>query len=258
MPAQPKPKRPAIKPKVKAKLKAGERGNVTPKPAKIDKPQSSPKQPPKKPSGRAAKHDWSAIRREYIRGDDHITYLALSQREGAPHHATIEKKAMVEGWTELRLDFRREVDAKLRMVDVDLKTEVRKRHAGMGKAMTSLGAQGLQALGQRMQEQTESCNSLLKRAAARMAEGAAPTDPEVQLLMERAASARNQMHLDTMDIVRFVKYGTDLERKALGMEEATINFRNIKDPDDLGKLGRDELWRLAAMLPPDEEDDEGF
>lgn len=258
MPAQPKPKLPKIKPKVKAKIEAGERGNITPKPAKSDKATSKPDKAPKKPSGRAAKHDWSAIRREYIRGDDHVTYLALSQREGAPHHATIEKKAMVEGWTELRQDFRREVDTKLRMVDVDLKTEVRKRHAQMGKALTSLGGQGLQALGQRMQEQTESCNSLLKKAAARMAEGAAPTDPEVQLLMERAASARNQMHLDTMDIVRFVKYGTDLERKALGMEEATINFRNIKDPDDLGKLGRDELWRLAAMLPPDEEDDEGF
>ncbi len=258
MPAQPKPKR-LVKPNpTSAKVKGGEQGNITPKPAKSKKAPTATAPKPKKPSGRAAKHDWSAIRREYIRGDDNVTYKVLSQQEGAPHETTIEKKAAAEGWTELRLDFRREVDTKLRSVDVDLKTEVRKRHASMGKAMTNLGGQGLQAIAQRMKERTESCNTLLKKAAERMAEGFPPHDPQVQLWMEQAAEARNFASLDTMDIVRFIKYGTDLERKALGMEEATINFRNISSPDDLDKLSEDQLWKLMGQLPPDELDDEDW
>lgn len=226
-------------------------------PAKTKPTTTTTTKPPRNPSGRAVKHDWSAIRREYIRGDDDVTYKVLSAREGAPHETTIEKRAASENWAALRLDFRREVDLKIRQVDVDLKTEVRRRHAGIGKGMTEIGERSLKAIGEKLIAQQDSSRKLLEQAAKLIAEGAPVNSTEVQTLMDRAADARNLASLDTMDIVRFIKYGTDLERKALGMEELNVNFRNIQNPEDLDRLTEDQLWKLMGQLPP-EEDDEGW
>lgn len=236
--------------------KAGKRSKNTPKPPKAKTTTTTTNKPPRKPSGRAVKHDWSTIRREYIRGDDDTTYKLLASRDNAPNERTIEKKAAEEGWTELRADFRREVDLKLRQVDVDLKTEVRRRHAGIGKGMTNIGAQSLKAIGDRLAAQQESSRQLLEQAARLIAEGAPVNSTEVQTLMDRAADARNFASLDTMDIVRFIKYGTDLERKALGMEELNVNFRNINSPEDLDNLSEDQLWKLMGQLPPEDDDED--
>lgn len=238
--------------------KAGKLSKNTPKPTKPKTTTTTTGQPPRKPSGRAVKHDWSTIRREYIRGDDDVTYKVLSQREGAPHEASIERKAAEEGWTELRLDFRRDVDLKLRQVDVDLKTEVRRRHAGIGKGMTNIGATALNNLGAGLKARGDDAQVLMKEIVERLAKGEPVNSSGIQELIGRAVDARRFASLDTMDIVRFIKYGTDLERKALGMEEVTVNFRNINSPDDLDKLPEDVLWKIAGQLPPDEEDDEDW
>ncbi|MFC3859410.1 hypothetical protein ACFOPQ_01295 [Deinococcus antarcticus] len=242
----------------KPPAKAGKRSKNTPNPAKSKPTTTTTDKPPRKPSGRAAKHDWSTIRREYIRGDDDTTYKVLASREGAPNERTIEKKAAEEGWTELRADFRREVDLKLRQVDVDLKTEVRRRHAGIGKGMTNIGAQALNNLGAGLKARGDDAQVLMKEIVERLAKGEPVNSSGIQELIGRAVDARRFASLDTMDIVRFIKYGTDLERKALGMEEVTVNFRNINSPDDLDKLPEDVLWKIAGQLPPDEEDDEDW
>ena len=62
--------------------------------------------------------------------------------------------------------------------------------------------------------------------------------------------------LEAVDIVRLLKIGTDIERKALGMEELNVRLGRIKTPDDLDKLGEAELWQMAGMLPPEEGDDD--
>ena len=237
---------------------AGKRSQKTPNPVKPKTTTTTTPKPPRKPSGRAAKHDWSTIRREYIRGDDDTTYKLLASRDNAPNERTIEKKAAEEGWTELRADFRREVDLKLRQVDVDLKTEVRRRHAGIGKGMTNIGATALNSLGAGLKAREDDAKELMQEVAQRLAKGEAADSPKIQQLIGRAVDARRFASLDTMDIVRFIKYGTDLERKALGMEEVTVNFRNINSPDDLDKLPEDVLWKIAGQLPPDEEDDEDW
>ncbi|MDL2342575.1 hypothetical protein QOL99_00230 [Deinococcus sp. MIMF12] len=160
------------------------------------------------------KHDWSAIRREYIRGDDTVTYASLAAKPGYPDKRQIEKRASAEDWVDLRLEVRRQVDGRLRALDLDMKTEVRMRQAKVGKALVTLGVRAM-----------------------------AHQDPE---------------KMDVLDMARTIKIGTELERKALGMEELNINFGRIKSPDDLDKLPEEELWRLAAMIPPDEDDDAEF
>ncbi|WP_104990874.1 hypothetical protein [Deinococcus sp. NW-56] len=160
------------------------------------------------------KHNWSAIRREYIRGEDTVTLASLAAKPGYPSERQLERRSAAEDWMDLRLQMRREVDGRLRALDLDMKTEVRRRQAKVGKALVTLGVRAM-----------------------------AHQDPE---------------KMDVLDMARTIKIGTELERKALGMEELNINFGRIKSPDDLDKLPEEELWRLAAMIPPDEDDDTEF
>lgn len=179
-----------------------------------------PKTTPKKKSGGGArsaidqrvKHDWSAIRREYIRGDDTVTLASLAAKPGYPSERQLERRSAAEDWTDLRLQMRREVDGRLRALDLDLKTEVRMRQAKVGKAFLTLAVRGM-----------------------------AHVDPE---------------KLDAIDVARFAKVGAELERRALGMEEINVNLGRIKSPDDLDKLSEEELWRIAGMLPPDQDDED--
>jgi hypothetical protein len=160
---------------------------------------------------RRAKHDWSAIRRAYIRGDETVTYASLAATPGYPNKRQIEKRASADGWVELRRDLERQVDGRLRQLDLDMKTEVRRRHAEVGKDFLAMAAAGLR------------CRA-----------------PE---------------ELEPVDVARYAKIGAELERRALGMEEINVNLGRIRSPDDLDKLGEAELWRLAGMLPPEDDDD---
>ncbi|UQN06303.1 hypothetical protein [Deinococcus sp. QL22] len=113
-----------------------------------DSPKSK-KTPAKKSSGarsaggRPTKYDWTALRREYIRGDDTITLASLAAIARAPSARQLERRCAAEDWADLRLQLRREVDGRLRAVDVDLKTEVRVRQAKIGKAFMTLAVRGM-------------------------------------------------------------------------------------------------------------------
>lgn len=183
-----------------------------PSPAKPKKKTSSSGAKPQ--TDRRVKHDWSAIRREYIRGDDTVTLASLTDRDGAPSERQLERRSGAEDWPELRLQMRREVDGRIRQLDLDMKTEVRVRQARLGKSFIHLAVRGL-----------------------------SHQKPEL---------------LEPVDIARFAKIGAELERKALGMEEVNIKIGRIKSPDDLDKHSEAELWQLAGMLPPDENEDDDF
>ncbi|GAA0508495.1 hypothetical protein [Deinococcus depolymerans] len=123
--------------------------------AKADAPKKEPKtSTPKKKKTRSSsgakpqndkrvKHDWLAIRREYIRGDDTVTLASLAAKPGAPSERQIERRSSAEDWPELRLQMRREVDGRLRAADLDVKTEVRQRQLKVGTALVTLGVRGL-------------------------------------------------------------------------------------------------------------------
>lgn len=164
------------------------------------------------PVGRPPTYDWSALRREFIRGEDDVTFEALSHKTDAPAYGTIKNRAGREDWTGLRQDFRVQVVARTREIDLDLKTEVRGRHAKVGKALITLGVRGL-----------------------------AHQQPET---------------LEPVDVVRLLKVGTDIERKALGMEEVNVRLGRIRNPDDLDRMSEAELWQIAGMLPPEDDDDD--
>ncbi|SEI67369.1 hypothetical protein SAMN04488058_101307 [Deinococcus reticulitermitis] len=160
------------------------------------------------------KHNWSAIRREYIRGDDTVTLATLAAKEGYPSKRELEKRCSAEDWVELRAEMARQVDGRLRALDLDLKTEVRARQAKVGKAFVALAVRGMAHL-----------------------------KPET---------------LDAIDIARFAKVGAELERKALGMEELNVKVGSIRSPEDLDRLDEATLWKIAGMIPPDEDDDADF
>lgn len=80
-----------------------------------------------------------------------------------------------------------------------------------------------------------------------------------QSFMELATAAlqyQNPEALEPVDIARFAKIGAELERKALGMEEVNVRLGRIKSPDDLDKLSEAELWQVAGVLPPEDDDDD--
>lgn len=94
--------------------------------------------------GRPPAYDWGAIRREYIRGDDTVTLASLAAIPGYPSERQLERRSGAEDWPDLRLQMRREVDGRLRALDLDMKTEVRRRHAEVGKDFLAMAAAGLQ------------------------------------------------------------------------------------------------------------------
>jgi len=73
----------------------------------------------------------------------------------------------------------------------------------------------------------------------------------VTMLAVRAMAHQKPEHMDAIDVARFLKIGTEIERKALGMEEVNVRLGRIKSPDDLDKLSEAELWQIAGMLPPE-------
>ncbi|WP_019585249.1 hypothetical protein [Deinococcus apachensis] len=110
-----------------------------------------PKTTPKKQSGsgarsaggRPTKHDWSAIRREFIRGDDTVTLKTLSDKPGAPTYDAIKARSAREDWAELRAEFRHRVDTKTRALNLETVEEVRLRQAEIGKALQTAAVRGL-------------------------------------------------------------------------------------------------------------------
>jgi len=167
---------------------------------------------PKSAGGRPPKYDWSAIRREYIRGDETCTLEAISAKTGGPSLDTLKKRSAREDWADLRRQFVHQTGTKFQEIDADLKAEVRGRHAKIGKAVTMLAVRGMAHL-----------------------------KPE---------------NMDAIDVARFLKIGTEIERKALGMEEVNVRLGRIKSPDDLDKLSEAELWQVAGVLPPEDDEDD--
>ena len=169
---------------------------------------------PRAPRRGAPQYDWSAIRREFIRGDDTLTLKALSDKEGYPSHDALKARSSREVWAELRAEFRHQVDTKLRELDLDMKAEVRSTLGKLGQALISIGMKG-----------------------------AASITPE---------------KLEPIDVARFVKIGADLRVKAAGMDEVKVRLGRIKSAADLENLPDADLWLLAGMVPPGEEEDDEF
>lgn len=93
--------------------------------------------------GRPPKYDWSAIRREYIRGDDKVTLEALSHKSGYPALGSLKNRAAAESWSELRQEMRDQVMTGLAAADRDMKREVKERHLKISSALISMGVRGL-------------------------------------------------------------------------------------------------------------------
>lgn len=161
--------------------------------------------------------DWAHWRRLYVRGADDVTLESVSAIPGAPTLNSLKKRSAREDWPGLRKEFRHQVAAKLRELDAEVAAEVRQRHANLGKAMIGLATLGLQAL------------------------------------LERSRQGEKVV-LDDLQITRLARVGAEIERKALGLEELSVNFRELKRPEDLAKLSDEELVRLAGLAAHREDE----
>ena len=93
--------------------------------------------------GRPTPHDWNAIRREYIRGDDALTLKALSDKPGYPSHDALKARSSREDWADLRAEFRHQVNTRMQQLDLETTEEVRIRQAKIGKAMQTAAVRGM-------------------------------------------------------------------------------------------------------------------
>lgn len=96
-----------------------------------------------KAQGRPPAYNWTAIRREYIRGDDRVTLDALSAEgrgSGAPSLSQVKRRSSAEDWADLRAQFRAQAAARAQQLDLETVEEVRARQAALGKTLQSLAA----------------------------------------------------------------------------------------------------------------------
>lgn len=120
-----------------------------PSPAKPKK-KPAPRKPGRssgaKPQGRPPAYNWTAIRREYIRGDDSVTLDALSAESrgsGAPSLSQLKRRSSAEDWPDLRAEFRAQTAARVQQLDLETTEEVRIRQAKIGKAMQTIATRGM-------------------------------------------------------------------------------------------------------------------
>ncbi|GAA5513628.1 hypothetical protein Dcar01_02372 [Deinococcus carri] len=120
----------------------------------MSKRDPKPKTIPKKKSGGGARsaagrppaYNWTAIRREYIRGDDTVTLDALSAESrgiGWPSLSQVKRRSSDEDWTDLRAQFRAQAAAAARTLDLETVEEVRVRQAKIGKGMQTLAVRAM-------------------------------------------------------------------------------------------------------------------
>jgi hypothetical protein len=107
------------------------------------KPKSVPSE---KAAGAPPRYDWTEIRRQYVRGDDKVTFSHLGTQSGNPTLSAIKKRAGKEKWADLRTEFRNQVGTKVREMDLETVEQVRMRHVNSARDLQDLAAKGLTAL----------------------------------------------------------------------------------------------------------------
>ena len=102
--------------------------------------------PSEKAAGAPPKYDWAEIRRQYVRGDDSVTFAHLGAQIGYPKVDGIKKRAAQEKWADLRKEFRHQVGTKVQQMDLETMEDVRIRHVGNARALQDLASKGLASL----------------------------------------------------------------------------------------------------------------
>jgi hypothetical protein len=107
---------------------------------------------PEKAAGAPPRYDWAEIRRQYVRGDDSVTFAHLGAVIGNPKMDGIKKRAGQEKWTDLRREFRHQVSTKVQQMDLETMEDVRLRHVGNARALQDLASKGLEALAKKPED----------------------------------------------------------------------------------------------------------
>ena len=100
----------------------------------------------KKTAGAPARYDWSDLRRQYVRGDDAVTFMHLCTQPGNPTLSAIKKHAGKEKWADLRAEFRNQVGTRVNQMDLETIEDVRRRHVGIALALQTAGSEALSKL----------------------------------------------------------------------------------------------------------------
>lgn len=100
----------------------------------------------RKPTGAPVRYDWSDLRRQYVRGDDAVTFKHLGTQTGNPTAGAIKKRAAQEKWSTLRAEFRTQVGTRVNQMDLETIEDVRLRHVGIALAFQTAGSLALSNL----------------------------------------------------------------------------------------------------------------
>ncbi|MGY2892763.1 hypothetical protein ACVWZX_000756 [Deinococcus sp. UYEF24] len=110
---------------------------------RVAKPKTVPSE---KAAGAPPKYDWTEVRRQYVRGDDKVTFSHLGTQSGNPTLSAIKKRAGKEKWADLRTEFRNQLGTKVREMDLETIEDVRLRHVGIALAFQTAGSAALASL----------------------------------------------------------------------------------------------------------------
>ena len=99
-----------------------------------------------KAAGAPPKYDWTELRRQYVRGDDTVTFSHLGTQSGNPSLSAIKKRAGAEKWADLRSEFRNQVGTRVNQMDLETIEDVRRRHVGIALALQTAGSEALAEL----------------------------------------------------------------------------------------------------------------
>lgn len=172
---------------------------------------------------KAARYDWAVLRQEYIASST-LTFKEMAKRPGYPRASTISVKAASEGWSRARQEYQDSLQAKIA-------EETQRRVAKIAS-----GAEGgLQVAVQ---------GKLLKIGDAMLKIGV------------QALSHLEPQELAPVDIARFIKLGTDLQRSAVGLDVQTVEIGNIRSAEQLSEAPEAALWELIRMCPNGKREDD--
>lgn len=212
---------------------------------KGSRPRKSPPGIPPVPGagiGRPPSHDWDALRLRFIKGGDEFTIQVLSEQPGSPTLQMLYNRSSAEGWLTLRQQFRQEVlkhtmhlESKLQaQVSMAAIEEVRERQAGQG---IKLASAGMQLIDEIMSEKEQVFDFETRTYSVVI-------DPVTR--KPKPGKRWQEAGLGTARML--VQTGGEIERKARGMEEYSVNLNDLNSPADLANYTPEQLMNLLTRL----------
>lgn len=163
---------------------------------------------------RTPRHNWDAIRKDFIAGDNTVTLASLAKKFNIPNPVQVRNQASKEDWKKQRQVYREKKQLKGLVVKHDVMEE------------------------RKIFERVESTEAKLANLidTAEIITRHLQIGKLLQSKSVKAIKAMDEEKLKPNEIANFVKLSADLEKGAIAMLEGSV---------DLDSLSKEELEKLA-------------